>query len=166
MRREERDKSEWARERLKQLILESFAFEDGDHKLSIKANSIVTCDGDAKVSEQLCTRASRLLVAHMLVGDAHGQIVFSRGKKRCGYDISLKFEWVSTRLEEDAEGITDASGHIEVHDFDDMSGEDYEIRVTTEGSSKHEADAKKSIMKWETKLRTLLASWKNELLQQ
>lgn len=47
--REERDKSEWARERLKQLVLESFAFEDGTRKLAVKANSIVRCDGDAKV---------------------------------------------------------------------------------------------------------------------
>lgn len=47
--REEKDKSEWARERLKELVLTSFSFVDGAHKVSIKANSIVRCDGDAKV---------------------------------------------------------------------------------------------------------------------
>lgn len=92
--------------------------------------------------------------------------MFSRGKKRCGYDMSLKFEWTSKRLEGDPEGVDDVAGHVEVHDFDDMTGEDYEIHVSTEGSSQHEADAKKAVMTWEPQLRTLLASWKSELLQQ
>ncbi|KAF1336744.1 Activator of 90 kda heat shock protein atpase 1, partial [Globisporangium splendens] len=140
---EEKDKSVWARERLKELILDSFSFVDGSHKVSIKANSIVKCDGEAK-------------------------IVFSRGKKRCGYDISLKFEWTSTRAdgEEDPEGVDEVTGHVEVHDFDDTSGEDYEIKVTTEMSRKHETDAKKSVLKWEPELRKILATWKEELLQQ
>ncbi|GAB9473092.1 Activator of 90 kda heat shock protein atpase 1 [Globisporangium polare] len=138
---EEKDKSEWARERLKELVLSSFSFVDGAHKVSIKANSIVRCDGDAKV-------------------------VFSRGKKRCGYDISLKFEWASTRTEEDAEGVEDVTGHVEVHDFDDTNGEDYEIKVTTEMSRQHEVDAKKAVLKWEPELRNILATWKDELLQQ
>lgn len=49
MHREEKDKSKWACERLKELVLSSFSFVDGTHKVSIKANSIVRCDGDAKV---------------------------------------------------------------------------------------------------------------------
>lgn len=91
------------------------------------------------------------------------QVVFSRGKKRCGYDIALKFEWLSTRADE---SDADVTGHVEVHDFDDTSGEDYEVHVTAEGSGQHAADAKQSILKWEPELRAVLAIWKDELLQQ
>lgn len=167
--REEKDKSEWARERLKHHILNSFSFVDGTHKLSIKANSIVRCDGEAKVRS--CAHSSVVFIfCSAFLGDSRHilmQVVFSRGKKRCGYDISLKFEWTSTRTEgEDPEGIEDVTGHVEVHDFDDTNGEDYEIKVTTEMSRKHEVDAKKSVLKWEPELRKILATWKEELLQQ
>jgi hypothetical protein len=47
--REERDKSEWAKERLKHHIFTSFSFEDEAQGLSIKATSFVRCDGEAKV---------------------------------------------------------------------------------------------------------------------
>jgi activator of HSP90 ATPase len=139
--REERDKSEWARERLRQHILDSFAFTDDALSLSIKATSVVRCDGDAK-------------------------IVFSRGKKRCGYDMSVKFEYESTRLGEDDEGFPEATGHVELHDFDDTSGEEYEISVKAEGNSQHAKDARAAVQKWEAGLRKLLAAWKEELLQQ
>ena len=92
--------------------------------------------------------------------------MFSRGKKRCGYDIALKFEWTSTRTEEDAEGFDEATGHVEVHDFDDTSGEGYEIHVTFEGNSTHAKDAKSAILEWEAGLRQILGTWRNELLQQ
>lgn len=46
---EEKDKSVWARDRLKELVLAGFEFTDDTRKVSIKANSIVECDGDAKV---------------------------------------------------------------------------------------------------------------------
>ncbi|POM72971.1 LOW QUALITY PROTEIN: Hypothetical protein PHPALM_10231 [Phytophthora palmivora] len=111
---EERDKSEWARERLKHHILTSFSVEDEAQGLSIKATSIVKCDGEAK-------------------------IVFSRGKKRCGYELS---------------------------DFDDTSGDDYEVLVTANGSSQRELAAKKAVIGKESELRKLLALWKQELLQQ
>uniref|UniRef100_K3WL21 Activator of Hsp90 ATPase AHSA1-like N-terminal domain-containing protein n=1 Tax=Globisporangium ultimum (strain ATCC 200006 / CBS 805.95 / DAOM BR144) TaxID=431595 RepID=K3WL21_GLOUD len=152
---EEKDKSEWARARLKERILDSFSFVDGAHKVSIKANSIVKCDGEAKVLS--------FIMSNLML-----QIVFSRGKKRCGYDISLKFEWTSTRAdgEEDPEGADEVTGHVEVHDFDDTSGEDYEIKVTTGMSRKHDMDAKKSVLKWEPELRKILTAWKEELLQQ
>lgn len=94
------------------------------------------------------------------------KIVFSRGKKRCGYDIALKFEWTSTRTETDPDGVDDVTGHVEVHDFDDTNGEDYEIAVTTAQSRQHDVDAKTSVLKWEPELRKILAQWKAELLQQ
>ncbi|KAH7476219.1 hypothetical protein PRIC1_000231 [Phytophthora ramorum] len=129
---EERDKSEWARERLKHHILTAFSFEDEAQGLSIKATSIVRCDGEAK-------------------------IVFSRGKKRCGYELSVKFAW---------EGSDDVSGHVELQDFDDTSGDDYEVLVSTNGSSQRELAAKKVVSDWEPELRKMLAMWKQELLQQ
>ena len=49
MYREERDKSGWARERLKHHILTSFSFDDEAEGLGVKATSIVRCDGEAKV---------------------------------------------------------------------------------------------------------------------
>ncbi|EGZ20956.1 hypothetical protein PHYSODRAFT_354346 [Phytophthora sojae] len=124
---EERDKSEWARERLKHHILTSFSFDDE----SIKATSVVRCDGEAK-------------------------LVFSRGKKRCGYELSVKFAWESG----------DVSGHVELHDFDDTSGDDYEVLVTVDGNSQSELAAKKAVLGKEPELRKLLALWKEELLQQ
>jgi hypothetical protein len=70
--------------------------------------------------------------------------VFSRGKKRCGYELSVKFAW---------EG-GDVSGHVELQDFDDTSGDEYEVA------------AKKAVSDREPGLRKLLALWKQELLQQ
>ncbi|OWY90973.1 hypothetical protein PHMEG_00040643 [Phytophthora megakarya] len=128
---EERDKSEWARDRLKHHILTSFSVEDEAQGLSIKATSIVRCDGEAKV-------------------------VFSRGKKRCGYELSVKFAWESD----------DVSGHVELHDFDDTNGEEYEVLVTANGSSQRELAAKKAVIDKESELRKLLTLWKDELLQQ
>lgn len=46
---EEKDKSAWARDRLKEQILAGFAFTDEARKVSVKASSIIQCDGDAKV---------------------------------------------------------------------------------------------------------------------
>ncbi|KAG6955785.1 hypothetical protein JG687_00010970 [Phytophthora cactorum] len=129
---EERDKSEWARERLKHHILASFSFEDEGQGLSIKATSFVRCDGEAKV-------------------------VFSRGKKRCGYELSVKFAW---------ESDDDVSGHVELQDFDDTSGDEYEVLVTANGSGQRELAAKKAVIDKEPELRKLLALWKQELLQQ
>uniref|UniRef100_M4BD12 Activator of Hsp90 ATPase AHSA1-like N-terminal domain-containing protein n=1 Tax=Hyaloperonospora arabidopsidis (strain Emoy2) TaxID=559515 RepID=M4BD12_HYAAE len=128
---EERDKSGWARERLKHHILTSFSFDDEAEGLGVKATSIVRCDGEAKV-------------------------VFSRGKKRCGYDLSVKFAWASG----------DVSGHVELHDFDDTSADEFEIIVTADGSSQSEVAAKKAVIDKEPELRKLLALWKEELLQQ
>jgi hypothetical protein len=93
-------------------------------------------------------------------------LVFSRGKKRCGYDISLKFEWESSRQGEDPEGMDKVSGHIEIHDFDDTTGEDYEVKVSVEGNSQHEREAKQLINQWEPELRKILSTWKQELLAQ
>ncbi|KAJ0396365.1 hypothetical protein P43SY_007459 [Pythium insidiosum] len=139
---EERDKSEWARDSLKQQILDGFAFTNDQLRVAVKARSVVRCNGDAKV-------------------------VFSRGKKRCGFDMTLKFEWTSSRTGgEDAEEFPEATGHVELHDFDDMTGEDYEIHVSCDGSSDHARDAKKAIESWEQGLRQLLAQWKEDLLQQ
>ncbi|KAG1687967.1 hypothetical protein DVH05_004486 [Phytophthora capsici] len=129
---EERDKSEWARERLKHHILTSFSFEDEAQGLSIKATSIVKCDGEAK-------------------------LVFSRGKKRCGYELSVKFAW---------ESDDNVSGHVELQDFDDTSGEDYDVLVTTDGSGQSQQAAKKAVVSKEPELRKLLALWKQELLEQ
>ncbi|CAI5735175.1 unnamed protein product [Hyaloperonospora brassicae] len=128
---EERDKSEWARERLKHHILTSFSFDGGAEGLCVKATSIVRCDGEAKV-------------------------VFSRGKKRCGYELSVKFSWASG----------DVSGHIELLDFDDTSADEFEIVVTADGSSQRDVAAKKAVIDREPELRKLLALWKEELLQQ
>ncbi|TDH74200.1 uncharacterized protein CCR75_001175 [Bremia lactucae] len=129
---EERDKSEWARERLKHHILASFSYEDEAQGLSVKATSFVKCDGEAKV-------------------------VFSRGKKRCGYDLSIKFAW---------ESGDDVSGHVELQDFDDTCGDEYEVFVTSNGSGQRDLAAKKAVMDMEPELRKLLALWKQELLQQ
>ncbi|CEG45713.1 hypothetical protein F443_01076 [Plasmopara halstedii] len=128
---EERDKSEWARERLKFHILASFRVEDEAQGFDIKVTSFERCDGEAKV-------------------------VFSRGKKRCGYDFSVKFAWESS----------DISGHVELHDFDDTSGDDFEVIVTANGSGQRELAAKKAVIDQEQKLRDVLALWKQELLQQ
>ncbi|CAH0483113.1 unnamed protein product [Peronospora belbahrii] len=129
---EERDKSEWARARLKHHILTSFGFEDETLGLVIKATSIVHCNGDAKV-------------------------VFSRGKKRCGYEMSVKFTWESNDV---------ITGQIELQDFDDTNGDDFEVIVTVDGSSQRELAAKKAVVDKESELRKLLALWKEELLQQ
>ncbi|CAH0488418.1 unnamed protein product [Peronospora farinosa] len=129
---EERDKSEWARERLKHHLLTSFGFEDQALGLSIEVTSIVRCEGDAKV-------------------------VFSRGKKRCGYELSVKFAWQSS----DA-----VSGHVELQDFDDTNGDDFEVLVTTNGDSEQDLIVKKAVINKESELRKLLALWKEELLQQ
>lgn len=88
--------------------------------------------------------------------------MFSRGKKRCGYDITLKFEWSSTHTDEEDE----VAGHVELHDFDDTSGEEYEVHIMTESRGKHGQAAKQAIQAWEPELRMLLAAWKNDLLQQ
>ncbi|OQR88521.1 hypothetical protein THRCLA_22849 [Thraustotheca clavata] len=45
---EEIDKSEWAREALKQHVLESFKFTDNVHKITIVATEIITCTGETK----------------------------------------------------------------------------------------------------------------------
>jgi hypothetical protein len=82
--------------------------------------------------------------------------VFSRGKKRCGYELSVKFAW---------EG-GDVSGHVELQDFDDTSGDEYEVLVTANGSSQSDLAAKKAVSDREPGLRKLLALWKQELLQQ
>ncbi|KAE8896763.1 hypothetical protein PF005_g4256 [Phytophthora fragariae] len=87
---------------------------------------------------------------------AQAKIVFSRGKKRCGYELSVKFVWESG----------DVSGHVELHDFDDTSGDDYEVLVTVDGSSQSDLAAKKAVLDKEPELRKLLALWKEELLQQ
>ncbi|TMW57250.1 hypothetical protein Poli38472_003175 [Pythium oligandrum] len=138
---EERDKSEWARDRLKYHILTSFTFSNDALDVKITASAIDKCEGDAKV-------------------------VFSRGKKRCGYDIFLKFEWLATHAAGDADEAETASGYVELHDFDDTSGEDYEVHVTVQGSSQHAKNAKRAVEQWETGLRKILATWKEELLQQ
>ncbi|KAG7400321.1 hypothetical protein PHYBOEH_006261 [Phytophthora boehmeriae] len=129
---EEKDKSEWARDRLKHHIFSTFVFEDEAEGLSIKAKSFERCDGEAK-------------------------IVFSRGKKRCGYELSVKFEWSSG---------DDVSGYVELQDFDDTSGDEYEVLVTVSGSSQRDLAAKKAVIAWEPELRKLLALWKQELLEQ
>ncbi|KAJ0397086.1 hypothetical protein ATCC90586_001884 [Pythium insidiosum] len=114
---EERDKSEWARDSLKQHILDRFAFTNDQLRVAVKARSV--------------------------------------------------FEWTSSRTGgEDAEEFPEATGHVELHDFDDMTGEDYEIHVSCDGSSDHARDAKKAIESWEQGLRQLLAQWKEDLLQQ
>jgi hypothetical protein len=46
---------------LKERILDSFSFVDGAHKVSIKANSIVKCDGEAKVRGAFLLEFSLLL---------------------------------------------------------------------------------------------------------
>nr|CCA14020.1 conserved hypothetical protein [Albugo laibachii Nc14] len=137
---EEKDKSAWACDRLKKYLCRSFRFEDAKYNTSLEVDSIVRCDGEAK-------------------------LVYSRGVKRCGFDISVKFEWKSTR-ENDSEGFDEVKGHVEIHDFDDMNGEDYEVRVSTEECSAHARDAKDAILNWEDQLRKILADWKEELLQQ
>ena len=95
-------------------------------------------------------------VGSQAVVDCCGQVVFSRGKKRCGYDLSVKFAWASG----------DVSGHVELHDFDDTSADEFEIIVTADGSSQSEVAAKKAVIDKEPELRKLLALWKEELLQQ
>lgn len=83
--------------------------------------------------------------------------MFSRGKKRCGYELSVKFAWKSS----DA-----VSGHVELQDFDDTNGDDFEVLVTTNGSSEQDLVVKKAVINKESELRKLLALWKEELLQQ
>ncbi|KAF1772284.1 Activator of Hsp90 ATPase, N-terminal [Phytophthora cactorum] len=113
---EERDKSEWARERLKHHILASFT---------------------SRMKDRDCCLQSR--------------------QKRCGYELSVKFAW---------ESDDDVSGHVELQDFDDTSGDEYEVLVTANGSGQRELAAKKAVIDKEPELRKLLALWKQELLQQ
>ncbi|KDO24418.1 hypothetical protein SPRG_09808 [Saprolegnia parasitica CBS 223.65] len=133
---EEVDKSEWAREALKRHILDGFAFDDALHRLRVVATDIATCTGETK-------------------------IVYSRGKKRCGYELDVKFAWECT----DADGAT-ASGHVKLHDFEDTNGEDYEIHVTSSGGAALGKNGVDAIKRWEPSLRQLLHAWKTELLQQ
>ncbi|TYZ57124.1 hypothetical protein PybrP1_009530 [[Pythium] brassicae (nom. inval.)] len=138
---EERDRSAWARERLKLLVLTDFRFEDAALGVAVAATSISRCEGDAKV-------------------------IFSRGKKRCGYDIALKFAWSAKRSAETEDAEDEVTGHVEIRDFDDTSGEEYEVTVSADVSHSRGVDVRNAVLKREPELRKLLAAWKEELLLQ
>ena len=58
------------------------------------------------------------------------------------------------------------SGHVELQDFDDTTGDDFEVLVTANGSSEQDLVVKQAVIDKEPELRKLLALWKEELLQQ
>ncbi|CAK4678434.1 hypothetical protein LEN26_012424 [Aphanomyces euteiches] len=134
---EEINKTQWAQEALRRHILETYSVSDAKSGWEIRATTIVKCDGDAK-------------------------LVFSRGKKRCGYDIALEFEYEGINA---GKSLT-SSGKIKLHDFEDTNGEDYEIHVTSNTSSASDKETVTIIKKEEPQLRKVLQAWKNELLQQ
>ncbi|OQR81139.1 hypothetical protein ACHHYP_16733 [Achlya hypogyna] len=133
---EEIDKSEWARAALTRHILDGFKFDDAKYGLHITATDVVTCSGETK-------------------------LVFSRGKKRCGYELDVKFAWDCS-----AEDGRSASGHVKLHDFEDTNGEDYEVHVTSNGASDAAKQGVDAIKRWESGLRQILQAWKKELLEQ
>ncbi|ETV91624.1 hypothetical protein H310_13874 [Aphanomyces invadans] len=134
---EEINKSQWAQDSLRRHILEEFQIVDAKSGWTIRATAIVKCDGDAK-------------------------LVFSRGKKRCGYDIALEFEYEGVH-----EGNSEtSSGKINLHDFEDTNGEDYEIHVSSNTSSTQDKSTVAIIKQQESALRKVLQAWKQDLLQQ
>ncbi|KAF0774366.1 hypothetical protein AaE_001934 [Aphanomyces astaci] len=134
---EEINKSQWAKESLKRFILEEFQIVDAATGWNVRATTIVKCDGDAK-------------------------LVFSRGKKRCGYDIALEFDYEGVHVGKSET----SSGKINLHDFEDTNGEDYEIHVKSATSSAQDKTTVAIIKKHENALRTVLLAWKQDLLQQ
>ncbi|KAF0701472.1 Aste57867_8048 [Aphanomyces stellatus] len=134
---EEKNKSEWAKESLKRHILEEFHMVDAKTGWDIRATSIIKCEGEAK-------------------------LVFSRGKKRCGYDIALEFEYEGVHEGDKAT----SSGQIKLHDFEDTNGEDYEIHVSSNTSSLPDKKTVAVIKQEEDHLRKVLQAWKDDLLQQ
>ncbi|RHZ33124.1 hypothetical protein DYB26_009241 [Aphanomyces astaci] len=121
--REEINKSQWAKESLKRFILEEFQIVDAATGWNVRATTIVKCDGDAKVC---------------------------RGKKRCGYDIALEFDYEGVHVGKSET----SSGKINLHDFEDTNGEDYEIHVKSTTSSAQDKTTVAIIKKHENALRT------------
>lgn len=83
--------------------------------------------------------------------------------------MALKFAWSATQNAEagsDTDGGEVVTGHVEIHDFDDTSGEEYEVTVSVDASHARGVEVKNAVLKKESELRKILAAWKEELLQQ
>jgi hypothetical protein len=106
---EEKDLSSWAQDTLKKLLLSVVIPSHSDMKINI--TSVNKCTGDAS-------------------------IVYSRGKKRIGYDMHASIEWSGEYKAAPCKGHINVDGVEETNDEDD-----YVIKVTYSTSEESDSSA-------------------------
>lgn len=77
--------------------------------------------------------------------------MYSRGKKRCGFDLSLVVEW-------EANGI---GGKVTIHEFEDSNGEEIDMVISCK-----DGGVKKGALALEGEICEILHAWKRDLLMQ
>ncbi|KAK8820694.1 Hsp90-like protein [Blastocystis sp. ATCC 50177/Nand II] len=90
--------------------------------------------------------------------DGQATYVFVKGKKRPGFDFSLRIKWKATcDSEED-----DATGTVCIDDFSDTSDGDYEWSFKSNKSDENHLKAKSAVQASKGEIIKLLDAWINE----
>lgn len=100
----------------------------------IKVSSLETCDGTAT-------------------------IVFSKGKKKPGYDLNLKFKWIATELINGEEGTVTAEGSILCPEFCDLNDGDNEWTIKAEKSDAFHTKAVNHLKSSQNDIIKVMNAW-------
>ncbi|KAK8802059.1 hypothetical protein WA158_006454 [Blastocystis sp. Blastoise] len=127
---EETDKTKWSKTRITELLKDGLWIEN-DYTITIP--EVEKCDGQATV-------------------------VFVKGKKRPGYDFSIKCKWEAIK-----EGSTDtAKGVFVIDEFADYCDGDYEVAIRSNKSDSYHTSAKAAVTKAKKDIISTLLKWKDE----
>ena len=158
--REEMDLSKWAMKRIPEILKEGkfdrkgvWFWDRAESQYSIRIEDVEKCEGQA---------------TYVFVKVLSRCFLERQGKKRPGFDISLKLKWcaVSSDDPEEAEGtivINDVCsiGAIELQ-FSDTAGGDYEWAFKSNSSDANHVKAKAAVQACKKDIQDLLDKWISE----
>ncbi|KAK8828901.1 hypothetical protein WA538_000904 [Blastocystis sp. DL] len=127
---EEHDMSKWAKERIPQ-IFKAAKFDQNGYTITF--TDVEKCDGQATY-------------------------VFTKGKKKPGFDFNLKIKWSAEKEDEEEP----ACGYVVIDDFSDTSDGDYEWSFKANKSDEFHTKAKAAVQASKKSIEKLLNSWIEE----